>query len=98
MTDEYQGYSNWETWNASLWLSNDEGMYKTVIAILSREFEYNHQRFEAVGEFFNNLLDEGIITDKISVHRIDWKEVCDGFSEETDKIIEEKNEQVERVQ
>ena len=92
MTDEYQGYSNWETWNASLWLSNDEGFYRTVIDIMSQEFEYNHQRFDAVGEYFNELLDEKVITDKISTHRIDWKEVCEGFSEETDKIIKETND------
>jgi hypothetical protein len=30
----YQGYENWETWNTSLWLSNDEGMYLTVIDIM----------------------------------------------------------------
>ncbi len=90
MSEEmYQGYTNWETWSASLWLSNDERMYRTVIEILSKEYEYNHKRFEAVAEYFVGLLDERAITDKISVHRIDWGEVCEGFSEETDKIIEE---------
>lgn len=27
MTDGYQGWSNYETWNVALWLGNDEGSY-----------------------------------------------------------------------
>ncbi len=31
MTDTtYNGYANYETWNVSLWLQNDEGAYKAA--------------------------------------------------------------------
>jgi hypothetical protein len=27
---EYNGFPNWNQWNVSLWLNNDEGMYNTM--------------------------------------------------------------------
>ncbi len=87
MTDEYQGFSNWETWAVSLHLSNDQPIYLETIEILSRDFEYNHKRYEALEEFVFDLLDRRIIDEKISIHRVDFKEVAWGFSETSDKII-----------
>ena len=88
MTDEtYNGFSNWETSNVSLWLSNDEGIYLNTIDLLSKDYKYNHQRFKALKDYVSFLIDSEIITDKISIHRVDFKEVAEGFSEESDKII-----------
>ena len=28
MTDTYNGYTNYETWNAALWIANDETIYR----------------------------------------------------------------------
>ena len=36
MTDTtYNGCTNWETWNASLWVNNDYGMYKFVLGLVN---------------------------------------------------------------
>lgn len=37
MTEKYNGYSNYETWNVCLWISNDEGLY--YIAKRSRSYK-----------------------------------------------------------
>lgn len=31
----YNGYTNYETWNVSLWLANDEPMYRATQAFLN---------------------------------------------------------------
>ena len=36
---------------------------------------------ETLEEFVNELLDENVITDKISIHRVDWQEVMMDFAD-----------------
>ena len=35
MTDTYNGWANYETWNASLWIGNDEFLYNTAKACVT---------------------------------------------------------------
>jgi len=35
MTDTYNGWANYETWNASLWIANDEFLYNTAKACVT---------------------------------------------------------------
>ena len=48
LTDtEYNGWTNYETWNAALWLGSDQGLYE----IARRAMDYNHllEIFECYG-------------------------------------------------
>ena len=86
----YSGYENWETWNVSLWLSNDEGLYNQTIDIMNQnppryskpaKAYFADEASETLEEFVNELLDENVITDKISIHRVDWQEVMMDFTD-----------------
>ena len=88
--DGYSGYENWETWNVSLWLSNDEGLYLQTIEIMDQnpprysepaKAYFADKASEALEEFVEELLDENVITDKISIHRVDWQEVMMDFAD-----------------
>ena len=84
----YSGYENWETWNVSLWLSNDEGLYYRTADIMAEfppkysqpaEAYFADEASIALKEFVEELLDDNIITDKISIHRVNWQEVMMDF-------------------
>ena len=87
MSEECNGYTNWETWNVSLWLSNDEGLYYQFEELIMSPFEYAHQRDDAVEDYVRELLDEGIITDHISLHRVNWEQVIQGHTEKADEYL-----------
>jgi hypothetical protein len=32
---KYNGHKNWNHWNVSLWINNDEGLYRTALGLVS---------------------------------------------------------------
>jgi hypothetical protein len=87
MTDTtYNGWSNYETWNVSLWLNNDEPMYREV-QHMARRAEVANTREEAVEELGESL--RQYVTDMFSTFgkfgdldtdaelaAVDWDEVA----------------------
>lgn len=33
---KYNGHKNWNHWNVSLWINNDEGLYRMALAAIDR--------------------------------------------------------------
>ena len=95
---EYNGWSNRETWATNLWLTNDYGMTKDLEIYfqelhnegepttpeIMRNFTDHIENF--VGELleFENLnqTTHSMLTDIGSLYRVNWREIAQGFSEE----------------
>jgi hypothetical protein len=52
----YNGHKNWNFWNVSLWINNDEGLYRNAVDCVHR----NKTRTEAAREFLADLHYSGI--------------------------------------
>ena len=61
--EEYQGWTNWDTWNANLWLTNDEWSYQHALEAPSAN------DLESVWiDFFEGK--DGITTSKVNFEEI----------------------------
>lgn len=52
----YNGHKNWNHWNVSLWISNDEGLYETAL----ESVELTDTKGEATLDFLDRLDGLGI--------------------------------------
>ena len=76
----YNGYSNWETWNVSLWLNNDEGLYNETRRFVRRN---PHATGSDLEEFVKELLPNGTPDfDSVNEYNaVDWDEVLRTWAE-----------------
>ena len=65
----YNGWSNWDTWNASLWLNNDQGLYNEALG-------------KSASELRALVEDFGVTGDGFDVNAVNWDEVAEGFNDE----------------
>jgi len=81
----YQGWTNRATWNVSLWLNNDEGLY-----LAAREYTDHAENDVALAETLEDLVRrhveekaEGILGDLVGIvlSQVNWEEIAQGFLE-----------------
>lgn len=54
----YNGYKNWNHWNVSLWINNDEWLYRMALNFITR---YPKDRDRAAAQMLVRLQDEKIL-------------------------------------
>ena len=52
---KYNGHKNWNHWNVSLWIKNDEGLYR-----LARQCMRTYKRVDAARAMLSALEESGI--------------------------------------
>lgn len=67
--EKYNGWTNWDTCNAHLWLTNDEGAYNVAINTLSPETLV--KEFHSL--FFSEISKRYI--DDININKVNWVEI-----------------------
>jgi len=76
----YNGWTNYETWNASLWMGNDEFLYNTAIACV-RYCEGNDTPYDA---FVRSMLNcgaettgDGVKWDDAQINTVEMNEMME---------------------
>jgi hypothetical protein len=80
---EYNGWTNWDTWNVNLWLTNDEWSYSQAnrlcraVDLDEGDNARNRLKKAALRE-----LAEGVVGDDVNFDNVDWDEIITSFQEE----------------
>ena len=86
MSNKYSGWTNYETWNVNLWLSNDEPTYKYCV-MLSKTYSNPIELANLLEEFvlgFKPELGASMFSDMLnaSLREVNWREIAEAYLEE----------------
>jgi len=76
-TAEYEGWSNRETWNTELWISNTEPLYKLIMRIMNSSTNDFADNLEA----FLWIIWDGFTPDGLSLKPVDWVQIAMAWHE-----------------
>lgn len=79
--EKYNGYANRESWLVSLWLANEDPLYRHAVSLAEDEDETGIQEY--VTDMMTSGLD-GMRLDMMNaaLSRVDWREVYEAFKDE----------------
>jgi hypothetical protein len=76
---KYNGWTNWDTWNAHLWLSNDEVTYKRLMNVIKVTKELDD--VEKMAIYGAHLIKEMGNPDNITFKNVNWVEILKALQE-----------------
>lgn len=82
MTNSYNGWTNWSTWNVELWLDNDEGLYREkqrFIRLSYREIDGDAVRQYCIEVFPTGTPD---MQGQIEMGSVDWDQLAEHWEAE----------------
>lgn len=82
----YNGWTNRETWNASLWINNEEPLYRLARSIAREGFEREYKKIYTAGNLANAMYEiwpDGKTPDGDLLKNVDWLDVLNGLSDFT---------------
>ena len=81
---DYNGWTNYETWNVTLWIGNDEGLYNFILDGITGLLDDHDNDWQNISEtelkelvrdaFGSNKTPDGV---SLFDSKIDWSEVSD---------------------
>ena len=89
MCKEYNGYTNYPTWNVMLWIDNDQGLYHTARELVRQETEYTIQKDAMLKDFVETMLEGDVLwsanmqSDLLgwALSSVDWRQCVDNLLE-----------------
>ncbi len=87
MADEtYQGWTNYETWAVSLWINQDEAMYR-YLRLIAKLPQLGIDKDKALREWvegMNPLTDGSMFGDLLggAIEKVNWTEIMNAAMEE----------------
>tara|TARA_B100000131_G_C18118797_1_gene612121 strand:+ start:210 stop:500 length:291 start_codon:yes stop_codon:yes gene_type:complete len=94
MSNKYNGWTNYETWNVNLWLNNDQGTYDFIVELAKQYADDAPMLAQALESFVDELqpeLEASMFSDILNaaMREVNWQEIADALLENhKDEIVE----------
>jgi len=94
MSNKYNGWTNYETWNVNLWLNNDQGTYDFIVELAKQYADDAPMLAQALESFVDELqpeLEASMFSDILNAAmlEVNWQEIADALLENhKDEIVE----------
>jgi hypothetical protein len=96
MCKEYNGWTNYETWNIKLWMDNDEGVYKYWLRQASKAKDA-YTLSQEIKEFYQENMPElrGMYADLMTsaLDNANWREIAENLINDLEPEEEEETEE-----